>query len=41
MITGSVLGRYDKESNQPLIRESYNLLKDSVAEQITKKLDGK
>jgi hypothetical protein len=41
MITGSVLGRYDKESNVPLISDSYNLLKDSVAKQILGKLNSK
>jgi hypothetical protein len=41
MITGSLLGRYDKEPQQPLIRESYNLLRDSIAEKIIEKLQAK
>ncbi len=39
IITGSLLGRYEKEGNLPLVQEAYKLFKDSVAETITKKLD--
>ena len=39
IITGSLLGRYEKDSNLPLVQEAYKLFKDSVADTVTKKLD--
>ena len=39
IITGSLLGRYEKDGHLPLVQEAYTLFKDSVTETITKKLD--
>jgi len=39
LITGSLLGRYERDGNLPLVQEAYNLFKESVADTITKKLD--
>jgi hypothetical protein len=38
-IPGSVLGRYEKEPENPLIKEAYNLYREAVTDQIAKKLD--
>jgi hypothetical protein len=38
-IPGSVLGRYEKEPDNPLIKEAYELYRDAVTDQIAKKLD--
>lgn len=39
IITGSLLGRYEKDGSLPLVQEAYKLFKDSVAETLTRKLD--
>ncbi len=38
-IPGSVLGRYEKESANPLIKEAYKLYCNAVVDQIARKLD--
>ena len=39
IITGSVLGRYEKDSQLPLVKEAYNLLKDSTVHSLVQKLE--
>lgn len=39
IITGSLLGRYERDGHLPLVQEAYKLFKDSIADTITKKLD--
>jgi hypothetical protein len=39
IITGSLLGRYERDGNLPLVQEAYKLFKDSIADTLTKKLD--
>jgi len=39
IITGSLLGRYEKDGNLPLVQEAYKLFKDSIADTLTRKLD--
>jgi hypothetical protein len=39
IITGSLLGRYEKDGHLPLVKEGYQLFKDSVAQTIVKKLE--
>lgn len=38
IITGSLLGRYEKEGHSPLIREAYTIFKDSIVETVIDKL---
>ncbi len=38
-IPGSVLGRYEKEPEKPLIKEAYNLYRDAVVDLIARKMD--
>ena len=38
IITGSLLGRYEKDGNLPLVKEGYMLFKDSVAGTLMKHL---
>jgi len=39
IITGSVLGRYEKEPNNPLLKEAYKYYLDAVVDLIAKKLE--
>lgn len=39
IITGSLLGRYEKDSNAPLLREAYHLFTGGIAQTIVKKLE--
>ena len=39
IITGSLLGRYERDGHLPSVQEAYALFKDSVADTVTKKLD--
>jgi hypothetical protein len=39
IITGSLLGRYERDGHLPLVQKAYTLFKDSVADTITRKLD--
>ena len=39
IITGSLLGRYEKDGSRPLVQEAYKLFKGSVADTIARKLD--
>jgi hypothetical protein len=38
-IPGSVLGRYEKEPDNPLIKEAYKLYHDAVVDLIATKMD--
>ena len=38
IITGSLLGRYERDGDMPLVKEGYNLYKNGIVETITKKL---
>lgn len=38
IITGSLLGRYEKDGNLPLVKEGYELLKGGIVETLLKKL---
>jgi hypothetical protein len=39
IITGSLLGRYERDGNLPLVQEAYKLFKDSIADTLLKKLE--
>ncbi len=41
IITGSLLGRYEKEGGRPLVQEAYKLFKGGVADTIARKLDSR
>jgi hypothetical protein len=38
IITGSLMGRYERNGNQPLVKEAYALFKGSIVDTIAKKL---
>jgi hypothetical protein len=40
IITGSLMGRHEREGHQPLIREGYTLFRDGIVETIMKQIQG-
>jgi hypothetical protein len=38
IITGSLMGRYERNGNQPLVKEAYWLFKGSIVDTIARKL---
>ena len=39
IVTGSILGRYEKDGGLPLVKEAYNIFKDSMVDTLKKKID--
>jgi len=39
IITGSILGRYERDGNQPLVAEAYNRFKGCIVDTIARKID--
>ena len=38
IITGSLMGRHEREGHQPLIREGYTIFRDGIVETIMKQI---
>jgi hypothetical protein len=39
IVTGSILGRYEKDGKLPLVKEAYNIFKDSMVDTLRNKID--